>query len=204
MLAAALIGQGNNEAPVPCQPAPQANFRITDFSRLNPPKFSGSEDPIEANDWLREIEMKLDVVHADNWDKVLLAVQQLKGPALAWWHSYHENNAEGHHVPDSLVRIKQEEFMHLKQGNMSVVEYLHKFTELSRYEPDAVKTDEKKQGAFLRGLSTDIKSLVGSSKHANFNDMVNIAITTEKHRNEEMQERKRKFEGRKQCSQGKF
>jgi hypothetical protein len=28
---------------------------------------------------------------------------------------------------------------------MSVVEYLHKFTELSRYEPDAVKTDEKKQ-----------------------------------------------------------
>jgi hypothetical protein len=45
---------------------------------------------------------------------------------------------------------------------------------------------------------------MGSSKHTNFNDMVNIAITTEKHRNEEMQERKRKFEGRKQCSQGKF
>jgi hypothetical protein len=61
MLAAALIGQGNNEAPVPCQPAPQANFRITDFSRLNPPKFSRSKDPIEADDWLREIEMKLDV-----------------------------------------------------------------------------------------------------------------------------------------------
>jgi hypothetical protein len=34
--------------------------------------------------------------------------------------------------------------------------------------------------------------------------MVNIAITIGKHRNEEMQERKRKFEGRKQCSQGKF
>jgi hypothetical protein len=136
----------------------------------------------------------------------------LKGPAFAWWHSYHENNVEaarnmvwddfitifkGHHVPDSLMRMKQEVFMHLKQGNMSVVEYLHKFIELSQYELDAVKTDEKKQGAFFRGLSTDIKSLVGSSKHANFNDMVNIAITTKKHRNEEMQERKRKFEGRK-------
>jgi hypothetical protein len=160
MLAAVLIGLGNNEAPVLCQPAPQANFRIADFSRLNPPKFFGLEDPIEADDWLREIEMKLDVVHADNRDKVLLAVKQLKGPALAWWHSYRENNAEaarnmvlddfitifkGHQVPDSLVRMKQEEFMHLKQGNMSVVEYLHKFTELSRYEPDAVKTDEKKQ-----------------------------------------------------------
>jgi hypothetical protein len=58
--------------------------RIADFNRLQPPKFGGSDNPIEADDWLREIEMKLEVVHADDRDKVLLAVQQLRGPALAW------------------------------------------------------------------------------------------------------------------------
>ena len=33
--------------------------RIADFNRLQPPKFGGSDNPIEADDWLREIEMKL-------------------------------------------------------------------------------------------------------------------------------------------------
>ena len=36
--------------------------RIADFNRLQPPKFGGSDNPIEADDWLREIEMKLEVV----------------------------------------------------------------------------------------------------------------------------------------------
>ena len=49
--------------------------RIADFNRLQPPKFGGSDNPIEADDWLREIEMKLEVVHADDRDKVLPAVQ---------------------------------------------------------------------------------------------------------------------------------
>jgi hypothetical protein len=59
--------------------------RIADFNHLQPPKFGGSDNPIEADNWLREIEMKLEVVHVDDRDKVLLAVQQLRGPALAWW-----------------------------------------------------------------------------------------------------------------------
>jgi hypothetical protein len=32
----------------------------------------------------------------------------------------------------------------LKQRNLSVTEYLHKFTELSRYAPFEVDTDKKK------------------------------------------------------------
>ena len=52
--------------------------RIAEFNRLQPPKFGGSDNPIEVDDWLREIEMKLEVVHADDRDKVLLAVQQLR------------------------------------------------------------------------------------------------------------------------------
>ena len=74
LLATALVGQGNNGAPNPRPPAPQANLRIADFNRLNPPHFTGSEDPIEAEDWIREIEMKLEVVHADDQDKVRLDV----------------------------------------------------------------------------------------------------------------------------------
>jgi hypothetical protein len=46
--------------------------------------FEGPTTLIVADDWLCEIEMKLDVVHANDRDRVLLTVQQLVGPALAW------------------------------------------------------------------------------------------------------------------------
>jgi hypothetical protein len=45
-----------------------------DFHRLRPSKFGGSDNPIDVDDWVRKIEMKLDVVHANDRDIVLLTV----------------------------------------------------------------------------------------------------------------------------------
>jgi hypothetical protein len=39
---------------------------------------------------------------------------------------------------------------------MTMNEYLNKFTQMSRYTPDDVNTDEKKQDAFLNGLNDEI------------------------------------------------
>jgi hypothetical protein len=111
--------------------------------------------------------MKLEVVHADDRDKVLLAVQQLRGPALAWWQSYREINENAnemvwadfvkifreHNIPSSVMKLKRDEFRKLRQGGMNVTEYLHKFTELSHYAPEDINDDEKKQEAFLGGLT---------------------------------------------------
>jgi hypothetical protein len=51
-----------------------------------------------------------------------------------------------------VIKLKKE-FLHLKQGSMSVNEYITKFTQLSRYAPNEVDTDEKKQECFLNGLN---------------------------------------------------
>jgi hypothetical protein len=56
-----------------------------------------------------------------------------------------------HHVPQGVIRLKKE-FQDLKQGSMSVKEYVTKFTQLSRYAPHEVETDEKKHDYFLNGL----------------------------------------------------
>jgi hypothetical protein len=74
--------------------SPSYTHRIVNFHRPHPPKFGVSNNPLEVDDWLREIEMKLKVAHASERDKVLLAVQQLTGLALAWWQSYKEINPE--------------------------------------------------------------------------------------------------------------
>jgi hypothetical protein len=43
-----------------------------------------------------------------------------------------------------LIKIKKE-FPSLKQGNISVSEYRDKFIQLSRYAPEEVAEDERKQ-----------------------------------------------------------
>ena len=57
------------------------------------------------------------------------------------------------HVPEALVEIKEEEFLNLKQGSMTVCEYRNKFTQLSHYAPREVVNDAKKQKCFLKGLN---------------------------------------------------
>jgi hypothetical protein len=48
------------------------------------------------------------------------------------------------HVPRGTMKLKRKEFADLKQGGMTVNEYLNSFIQLSRYAPDDINTDEKK------------------------------------------------------------
>jgi hypothetical protein len=57
-----------------------------------------------------------------------------------------------HHVSQGVIKLKKTEFQDLKQGSMTVSEYVTRFTQLSRYAPNDVDTDEKKQECFLNGL----------------------------------------------------
>jgi hypothetical protein len=49
-----------------------------------------------------------------------------------------------HHVPQGVIKLKKKKFQDLKQGSMTVSEYVTRFTQLSRYAPNDVDTDEKK------------------------------------------------------------
>jgi hypothetical protein len=51
----------------------------------------------------------------------------------------------------------KKEFSNLKQGSMSMNEYLNSFTQLSIYAPDDINTDEKKQDMFLNGLNNEVQ-----------------------------------------------
>jgi hypothetical protein len=84
-LANTMVNQNNvGQRNVQHNPNPYIH-RIADFHRLHLPKFGGFGNPIEVDDWLCEIEMKLDVVNTNDRDRVLLIVQQLVGLGLAWW-----------------------------------------------------------------------------------------------------------------------
>jgi hypothetical protein len=47
-------------------------------------------------------------------------------------------------MPRGTMKLKKKEFADLKQGIMSVNEYLNSFIQLSRYAPYDINMDEKK------------------------------------------------------------
>ena len=75
--------------------------------RLLPPTFDRSEDdPIVADDWLRTITKKLNVVCATDEEKVTLANHQLVGATGDWWENYQDAVDE----PEAITwdELKQE------------------------------------------------------------------------------------------------
>jgi hypothetical protein len=150
----------------PQAPPPQPRYRLGDFQRTKLPTFSHSMEPMDAVDWLKIVQRKLQVVQCNNRAKVLLALHQLIGPAADWWDAYVEAHEEpdtinlnefkmafrSHHVPQGIIKLKKKEFQDLKQCSMMVSEYVTHFTQLSCYAPNDVDTDEKKQECFLNGL----------------------------------------------------
>jgi hypothetical protein len=65
---------------------------------------------------------------------------------------------------------------------MSVNEYVTKFTQLSRYTPHEVDTDEKKQECFLNGLNDGLAYALEAQDFEKFQGVVNKALVLENRR----------------------
>jgi hypothetical protein len=65
---------------------------------------------------------------------------------------------------------------------MSVNEYITKFTQLSRYAPHEVNTDEKKQECFLNSLNDGLAYALEARDFENIQGMVNKSLVLENHR----------------------
>jgi hypothetical protein len=90
--------------------------------------------------------------------------------------------------------VRKEEFLALKQGPLSVSEYRDKFLQLSRYAPEDVNMDAKRQYRFLRGLVDPLHYQLMNHTFPTFQHLIDRAIMTERKRRE-MEDRKRKNGG---------
>jgi hypothetical protein len=75
----------NMYAAQPQAPPLPPRDRLGDFQRTKPPTFSHVVEPMDADDWLKSVEKKLQVVQYNNREKVLLASHKLSGPIADWW-----------------------------------------------------------------------------------------------------------------------
>jgi hypothetical protein len=113
---------------------------------------------MEAEDWLKGVEKKLVIAQCMDHEKVLFAAHQLFGTAANLWETYCNTHTDvdsitwngfkahfrNHYVLRSTMKLKKKEFTNLRQGSMTVNEYLNSFIQLSRYTSEDIDTDEKK------------------------------------------------------------
>jgi hypothetical protein len=88
----------NMQAAQPQALPPPPMDRLEDCQRTKPPTFSNGMEPMDANDWLKSIKKKLQVVRCNNCEKVLPASHQLSGTTNDWWDAYLETHKE----PESI------------------------------------------------------------------------------------------------------
>ena len=166
---------------------------INDFSKLYPPKFNNSVEPLDADDWLRSITHKLRSANVAEADKVTYAAYHLEGPARLWWENFEAMCPVGqittwaefseafreHHITEGLMDRKREEFCSFTQNKMAVDAYSKEFENLARYATEEVSTDAKKQARFRKGLNPKLRRDLHLHHCDTFQTLVNKAINAE-------------------------
>ena len=77
---------------------------------------------------------------------------------------------------------KAQEFLELKQGIMTVLEYVARFTELARFADDYVATDMAKVRRLENGLKLSIRGRIVELRLEDIDSMVGITLNLERER----------------------
>ena len=121
--------------------------------------------------WFRQVEKILEAMEITfDTKNIRLAAFQLEGESQVWWdwiktsrdlevmtlEEFHELFMRKY-FSATARHAKARDFLELKQGTMTVMEYVAKFTELARFTDDYVAIDMAKVRKFEDGLKFPIQ-----------------------------------------------
>ena len=122
--------------------------------------------------------------------RIRLAAFQLEGEAQVWWNWAKTSRdletmtwAEfqelfiGKYFPDTACHTKTQEFLELKQGTMTMMDYVTRFTELARFADDYVAMDMAKVRRFENGLKLSIWGRIVGLRLPDMDSMVGTTLT---------------------------
>ena len=145
-----------------------------------------------ADHWFMQIEKVLEAMEiTSDATRIRLAAFQLEGEAQVWWKWARTSRdleamtwAEfqelfiGKYFPEIA---KAQEFLELKQGAMTVMDYVTRFTELARFVDDYVATNWVKVRRFENGMKLSIQARIVGLRLQDMDSMVRTALTIERY-----------------------
>ena len=125
-----------------------------------------------------------------NATRIRLAAFQLEGEAQVWWKwartsrdleamkwAGFQELFMGKYFPEIA---KAQEFLELKQGAMTGIDYVTRFTELARFVDDYVATNLAKVRRFENELKLSIRDRIVGLRLQDMDSMVGTALTIER------------------------
>ena len=125
--------------------------------------------------------------------RIKLATFKLEGESQIWWDWAKVSRGldtmtwgefrelfMSKFFPASTRHVKAQEFLELRQGDRTVLEYVAQFTELARFGDDYVATDLAKVRRFEDGLKLSIQGKIAGFLIQNMDSMVTTAMAIER------------------------
>ena len=154
-------------------------------------EFTGHTDPVEALQWLQNTEKVFRISRVWDEDKVSYATAMFADRALTWWDatfdSLDENTRETmtwesfrtrfyeQYCPADLQRRLEKEFLELKQGSMTVINYEAEFNRKACFAKRFITSEHEKINHFVDGLRREIREFVANRDIPNFGKAVEYA-----------------------------
>ena len=127
-----------------------------------------------ANHWFMQVKKVLEAMEiASDTTRIRLAAFLLEGEDQVWWNWVKTSRDleamtwvefqelfMSKYFSDTARHAKAHEFLELKQGTMTVIEYMARFTELARFADDYVATDMAKVRRIENGLKLSIRGRI--------------------------------------------
>ncbi|KAJ9557756.1 hypothetical protein OSB04_012370 [Centaurea solstitialis] len=161
------------------------------FEHSGATEFNGLSDPVIAVQWIQNTEKVFRISRVLNEDKVNYASAMLTERALTWWDATFESLTENEQeslswesfktrffeqfCPIDLQRRLEKEFLELKQGNMSVIEYETQFNRKARFALRFLSSEHERTEHFVDGLRPEIREFVSNRDIPSFNKAVEYA-----------------------------
>ena len=153
-----------------------------------------------ADHWFMQIEKVLKAMEiTSNMTRIKLAAFQLEGEAQVWWKWARTSRdlealtwAEfqelfmGKYFPDTARHAKAQEFLELKQGAMTMMDYVARFTELARFADDYVAIHMAKVRRFENGLKLSIRARIVGLRLQDMDSMIGITLTIKRENRDDM------------------
>ncbi|XP_027120581.1 uncharacterized protein [Coffea arabica] len=160
------------------------------FQMFLPPKFLEEPNPDIAESWLDRMLDTFATLGYPEERQIAFAIFQFEGAARAWWNVIRakwdreqtpwtwvnftrEFNEK--YLPPLVQERREDEFIRLRQGTMSVAEYETQFIKLSRFAPELVLTDRKRIRRFVQGINVEIQEALAAAQLETYSQAIEKA-----------------------------
>ena len=90
--------------------------------------------------------------------------------ALTWINFIRKFNEK--YLPPLVQEKREDDFIRLRQGALSVSEYETQFTKLSKFAPELVTTEQRRVRQFVQGLNVEIHESLAAAQITTFTEVL--------------------------------